>query len=234
MATTTFAEFKRKVMLNLQPRDDGLNLLATEEAINDAQKVVASVRDFDELMTLDTTHAVTVADQKLYHVETHLSLVRPKDIYSIRLMDTDNSRKLDYIPFRGLDERIPYTELTGTGRSKYYTTRGRYIELYPIPDAVYSLYIQHSQWPAVMDEETDQTEFLNIDHVIIALATDMAIASLEGGASDWAKRAQQLLGVATSEDMTRPDQIHVAQPFVPTKYPPIGSYWLNPWVKRQL
>lgn len=229
---TTYAEFKRKVMLNLQPRDDGITLIAVEEAINDAQKVIASIRDFDELMTLDTTHATTVADQKLYHIDTDFSLVRAKDIFSIRLMDGANSRKLEYVPFRSLDERVPYTEITGTGRSKYYAIRGKYVELYPIPDDAYSLYVQHSQWPAVMTADANETEFADIDHVIIALATDMALASLEGGSSDWATRAKQLLGMATGEDVTRPDQFHVAQPFMPTRYPPIGSYWLNPWVKR--
>lgn len=230
---TTYKEFIRKVMINLQPRNDGIALMAVEQAINDAQKVIACVKDFDELITLDDTNAATVEDQKLYHVETDLSLVRPKDIYSIRLMDDANSRKLTYVPFRALDERIPYTEITGTGRSKYYTVRGNYIELYPIPDDAYDLYIQHSQWPAEMDEDDDETEFANIDHVIIALSTAMALASLEGGTSDWMAQATKLLGISTKEDDIRPDRTFVAQPFQPLRYPPIGQYWLNPWVKNQ-
>ena len=230
---TTYKEFIRRVMINLQPRNDGLVVMAVEQAINDAQKVIACVKDFDELMTLDTTHADTVADTKLYHVEDDFSLVRPKDLYSIRLMDTSNSRKLTYVPFRQLDSRVPYTEMTGTGRPKYYTVRGNYVELYPIPDAAYDLYVQHSQWPAVMDEDTDTTEFANIDHVIIALSTAMALTSLEGGSSDWMAQATKLLGISTNEDDIRPDRTFVAQPFQPTRYPPLGEYWLNPWVKRQ-
>ena len=62
---TTFAEFKRRVMLGI-PQVDGETLLTVEEAINIAHKVIACVRDFDDLMVLDTTNALTVASQKLY------------------------------------------------------------------------------------------------------------------------------------------------------------------------
>jgi len=233
MATTTYGEFIRRVMLNLHPRSDAVVKISVEQAINDALKVIACVKDFDELMTLDTTHAVTVADKKLYHVETDLLLVRPKDIYSIRLMDSSNSRKLTYVGFRELDSQVPYTEAVGTSRSNYYTVRGHYVELYPIPDAVYSLYVQHSQWPTVLSADADQTEYIDIDYAIVALATEMALSSLEGGGGDWLSKATQLLGMATNEENTRPDQVRVAQPFMPTRLPPIGSYWLNPWVKTQ-
>jgi len=232
MANTTYAELIRQVMMKLQPRSDGVTRLAVEQAINDAHKVIACIKDFDELKTLDTTHALTVANQKLYHIETDLALVRPKDIYSIRLMDEANSRKLIFVPLSELDSKVPYTELTGTGRSLYYTIRGRYVELYRIPDAVYHLYVQHSQWPTVLVDDTDQTDYIYIDHVIVTLAADMALASLEGGSGDWFARAKQLLGITLEEDETRPDQFYVAQPFEPTKRAPLGQWWLNPWVRR--
>jgi hypothetical protein len=230
---TTYGELIRRVMLNLQPRADGITRLAVEQAINDAHKVIACVKDFDDLMVLDVTHAATVADTKLYHVETNFLLVRPKDIYSIRLMDDADSRKLTYVSFRDLDKYVPYTEITGTGRPTYYTVRGNSVELYPIPDAIYNLYIQHSQWPPLLVEVTDETCYVNIDFVITSLATDMALTSLDGGSGDWLSRATQLLGMASSEDEVRPDEFHVAQPFSPTRVTYTGSYWLNPWIKSQ-
>lgn len=232
---TTYSELIRQTMLKLQPRSDGITRLAVEQAINDAQRVIASVKDFDELMTLDTANASTTANQSLYHIEDDLDLTRPKDIYTIRLMDEDNSRKLTYVPFRRLDEAIPYTEQVGTGRSTWYTIRGRYVELFRIPDTAYNLYIQHSQWPAAANyaNANDTTPFLNIDHVIVTLAADMALASLEGGSSDWFQRAKQLLGVALNEEDTRPDQTLIAQPFNPTCAGPMGEYWNNPFVKKQ-
>jgi hypothetical protein len=230
--STTFGELIRQVMLRLQ-KVDGITRIAVEQAINDAQRVVACVRDFDELKVLDTANAKTVAGQKIYHIENDLKLVRPKDIYTIRLMDGANSRKLDYVPFRELDARVPYTEIATTGRPRWYTVRGRYIELFCIPDKSYDLYIQHSQWPRKLVNESDETDYLNIDHVIVALAADMAMSVLEGSSGDWAARAQQLLGISLTEEETRPDQMLVARPFQATPTYPVGSYWLNPWVKRQ-
>lgn len=233
MANTTYGELIRLVMINLQPRTDGIARLAVEQAINDAQKVIACAKDFDELMVLDTTNAATVDGTKLYNIETDFGLSRPKDIYSIRLMDEERSRKLTYVPFRELDRVIPYTEMISEGRSNFYTVRGKNVELYPIPDDAYDLYIQHSQWPLVLTDETDETSFVNIDYAIVALASDMALASLEGGGSDWMQRATQLLGVGISEEDRRPDQFYCAQPFRPLGDARMGEYWNNPWVKKQ-
>ena len=230
---TTFGELIRQTMFKLQPRNDGVTLIAVEAAINDAQKVIAQVAEFDELMTLDTTSATTVADKKSYHVDSDWNLVRCKDIYSIRLMSEGESRKLVYVPFRKLDELIPYTELTGTGKPSWYTQRGKSYELYSVPDDSYSLYIQHSQWPSVLDEDSDQTEFENIDHVIITLSADMALASLEGGAPDWFTRAKQLLGVMINSQ-GKPDQTRVAQPFSSIHSSCPGEYWNNPFCKKGL
>lgn len=230
MANTSFGELKRRTLLGI-PNSDGETLLAVEEAINTAHKVIASVKDYDCLMVLDTTNAVTVASQKLYHIETDLLLVRPKDIYSIRLMDTAESRKLVYVPFRELDEKIPYTEQSGEGKSKWYTRRGDYIELFRIPDDAYDLYVMHSQWPAPLVDDTDLTSYTNIDHVIIALSINIANEIRIGQISDWEAIAMKLLGLSAGEHATRPDEMLVAQPFN-TREPMPGEYWNNPWIKK--
>lgn len=230
---TTYGEFIRRVMINLQPRIDGVALLAVKEAINDAHYAIACVKDFDELIILDTTSAETVDGQKLYHIESDFGLTRPKDIYSIRLMDGDESRKLDYVPFRELDKRVPYTEQTGEGKSTVYTVRGKYVELYRIPDDAYALYIQHSQWPTVLSDDDDESDYENKDFAIVSLSTDMALASLEGGGGNWMERAMYLLGLSKNEETTRPDVSFVARPFCAKSYVAEGEYWNNPWVKRQ-
>lgn len=226
---TTFGELKRRVLLNLREKTDGGTLLAVEQAINDAHMVIAAVKDFDELMVFDTANAFTTASKKSYHVTTDLLLTRPKDIYSIKYMDGANSRKLIYVPYRELDEKVPYTELTGTGKPSWYTTRGMSIELYRIPDEAKPLYIMYSQWPAALVSDSDETPYTNIDHVIVSLATDIA----SGAASDWMARAQQLLGIALNEEAARPDRLYVAQPFRPVCIGSVGEYWLSPFVKRQ-
>lgn len=226
---TTFKELKRKVLLGI-PYVDGETLLVVEEAINTAQKVIACVRDFDELMTLDTTHAATVDGQKLYHITTDLALVRPKDIYSIRLMDDSNSRKLTYVPFRNLDERIPYTEMIGEGKPSWYTRRGEYIELYRIPDDAYDLYVMHSQWPDVLVDDTDETIFSNIDHVIVSLSINIANELKTGAITDWDAIAAKMMALSVGESITRPDEMMVAKPFS-SKSCLEGEYWNNPFVR---
>jgi len=231
--TTTFKELRRQTLGKLE-HSDGKAMLAVDQGINEAQKNIARVQDFDELIVLDTTHALTVASQKLYHLVTDLKLVRPKDIYSIRYMAEAESRKLTYVPPRKLDEEIPYTEIFSTGKPKWYTRRGKYIELFRIPDAVAPLYVLHSQWPAVLSADDDETPYENLDDVITTLGADIARSIIEEGVvSNWYQRAKELLGISLMEDVTRPDTTYVAQPFRARPVKLLGDYWLNPWVKKQ-
>ena len=57
--STNFKELKRQVMLRM-PSVDGRTVLAVEQAINDAHKVIAMVKDFDDLKVLDIANAATV------------------------------------------------------------------------------------------------------------------------------------------------------------------------------
>jgi len=226
----TFAELKRQVLLRID-KPDGRTLLVVEQAINDVLQLIAKVKDFDELIVLDTTSAFTIASQKLYHIIDDLFLTRPKDIYSIRCMDESSSTKLTYVPTRELDDKIPYTEQSGIGFPSFYTVRGMYIELYRIPDDVYSLYIQHSQWPSVLVNGTDETEYTNIDDVIVSLSADATASMLEGGGSgDWYQRAFTLLQGAVKENIERPDRTFVARPFS-TKKIVSGEYWYDPFYR---
>lgn len=227
----TFGELKQQVYLAVGSVD-GKTTLMVEQAINNAHRIIASVKDFDELMVLDTTNAATVADVKSYHIVDDFALTRPKDIYSIRYMDEGNSRKLQYISFRRLDDSVPYTEIVGTGKPNFYTRRGMNIELYKIPDEAKSLYIQYSQWPVTLTLDADESPFLNIDDVIVGLSSDMTLALLDGvgGMSGWTSRANQLLGLTIKEEATRPDRTLVAQPFTIIQKP-TGEYWKDPFYK---
>jgi len=228
---TTFKELYKRVLLRLEV-EDGKALLASKEAINNAQKIISRVQDFDELMVLDTTHAATVASTKTYHLVTNFGLTLPKDIYYIKYMDSGNSRKLTYVPPRQVAESLPYEEILGVQIPNWYTRRGNYIDIIPVPSEAKSLYIYYSQWPAVLDADTDLTVFSDIDDTIIALATEIADSILKGQpGTNWTNRATMLLRGTVGEDMHRPDQTYIAQPFNSSR-PILGEYWKQPFVKN--
>lgn len=231
---TTFSELRRQVLIKLK-NQGGEAVTAAEQAINEAHKVIARVQDFDELMTLDTANAVTVANQSLYHLETDLGLTRPKDVYTIRYMDEENSRKLDYVSPTVLDQELPYPLSLGTGDPTKYTQRGMYLELVRVPNTSNkSLYIYHSQWPATLSNDSDTTPYRNIDDVITTLAAEIAESIISKGfIGNWTQRAQALLGSARGEEITKPDQGHVARPFNPYGAGASGNYWIDPFVKEQ-
>jgi hypothetical protein len=227
---STLAQLVRKVMTGF-PRTDGEAILAVKQAINDAHRAIAMVRDFDELLVLDTTSAATVDGTSRYHITSDLLLTRPKDIYSIVLHDDENSRKLTYVPYRELDKVVPYPDMVGEGRPYWYTRQGYYLEFFRIPDAAYDLYIRHSQWPAILDSDDDTTPYLYLDEVIVFLAKDIANAYLSNQYLDFTERASYYLKLAVRDNITQPDHDLVARPFTVTG-PVHGEYWNNPFVRR--
>lgn len=235
---TTFEELYKKVLLRLGSQS-GEALLVAKDSVNFAQKVISRVEDFDELIVLDLTNALTVADQSTYHLVDDWGLTRPKDIYSLRYMDGDESRKLIYKPSRMLDEILPYTLTLSTEKPYWYTMRGVEVELIPVPAEAKTVYIHYSQWPLVLVEDADETSYENIDDVIIELGSDMAKLALVDKAEDaedwtkkdWTNQAKALLSGAALESRTRPDQLRVAQPF--RLRPQVHvEYWKYPFIKH--
>lgn len=232
----TFQTLYQKVLLRLN-QSDGRAMLAAKEGVNSAHKYIAMVHDFDELITLDSSNANTVANLKTYVIgnsTNEWNLTRLKDILSIRYMDGDNSRKLDYVPSRTWDQTVPYPEGRGYDRPRYYTRRGNIFELYPIPANANSLYIQHSQWPTSLANDADTSSYDDVlEDVIVALGTEIAQAILSGGGiGNWTQRAKELLGLAGGEEEDKPDRTWVAQPFTSGDSAPLGEWWKMPFVKR--
>ena len=231
MANTTYQELYQRVLLRLgNLASDGRALLAAKEAVNTAHKAIARVQDFDELLVLDTTNAATVASTKTYHLEDDWGLTRPKDLLTVRYMDGNNSRKLTRLTARELDEKIPYVEGLGEQKPRWYIRRGNSVELIPVPDEAKDVYVYYSQWPKVLTEDSDTTSYSDLDDVIIALGTEIALAVLEGTHADWDARARAYLASAVKDNRSRPDRTWVARPFEVA--PGVtGEPWKDPFVK---
>lgn len=137
--------------------------------LNWGQKRMARVYSFNELN--DTKeNAVTVAGVKAYPLFTGdnaFSLTRLKDIHSIRLIDDENSRTLTRWSYRRFDKRFPRPENFTTGRPSIYVRWANKIELFRIPDSAYTLYIRFSQWANDMSSDTQVSDFLNKDQLLV-------------------------------------------------------------------
>jgi hypothetical protein len=188
------------------------------------------VQDFDELLVLDTSNAATEVGKKSYHLTDDWNLTRPKDLYTLRYIDGNDSRKLTRLTVRELDERLPYVEGIAQTKPKFYTRRGMNIELIPIPNEVKPIYIYYSQWPAVLVNDDDQSSYETLEDVIITLATEIAYSILEGTHADWDSRAKALLSGSVLENRSRPDRTWVARPFN-TQHTITGEPWADPMIK---
>jgi hypothetical protein len=133
---------------------------------------IARAYNFDELnATLET--AVTVASVKTYPMITgtnNLGMVRPKDITSIRLIDSQNSRQLTRKSQKWFDQRFPLPTNYATGHPSLYIKFGNQLELFRIPDAAYSLYTRYSQWPSLLSTTSSTSDFDTKDQLLITSA----------------------------------------------------------------
>jgi hypothetical protein len=140
--------------------------------LNWGQERIARAYSFDELNILKEDSA-TVTSVKTYPLTTgtnNLGLTRPKDIESIRLIDSENSRNLRRWGLRKFDARFPYPENYSTGRSSIYVQHGGKLELFRIPDAAYTLYIRYPRWPAELSATSSTTEYEYKDQLLITAA----------------------------------------------------------------
>lgn len=230
--STTYEELWRKILLRLENSNDGRAVLASQQAVNDAQKIIARVHDFDEFIITDITSAATTDGKKTYHWVDDWNLTRPKDIISIRLIDGSLSRKLIWISTRNLDKLMPYPENNTETRPTHYTQRGNNFELIDIPDDEYDLYITYSQWPALMTATSDETPFADLDDVIIGLGSKIAQAILTDETRSWEGLALEMLSGAYKEEISKPDQVNIAQGFDPYGSLIANEWWKNPLARR--
>lgn len=143
--------------------------------MNWGQERICRAYNFDELNQLNTT-ALTVAGQLSYPLfgtaNGGWNLTLPKDIESIRLIDDQNSIKLERFHVRKFDQKFPYPANYAYQYPRIYCLRGLNVELFRIPDQVYNLYITYPSWPTPFTTtNTAQTsDFYYKDQLIITAA----------------------------------------------------------------
>lgn len=137
--------------------------------LNFAQKRIANHYSFYELQkTIET--CVTVADVKTYPLSdgtNNLGLERVCALNSVRLIDSENSRKLDFWHYRKFDKWYPRPENFSSNRPKIYTRWGNNLILFPIPNDIYSLHIRYGQLPNDLDSDTQVSDFIDRDRLLL-------------------------------------------------------------------
>ena len=144
---------------------------------NWAQQRIARFYSFHELTTY-TESAVTVSGTKRYTFTT-LGLTRPKDIGSIILLDTQNSRRLVRWNRVKFEKKIPRPENFSNQRPRIYTRLGDAIELFYIPDDAYTMRIVYPQWPTPLTSDGSYSDFSNKDQLLVAATVLETYLALE-------------------------------------------------------
>lgn len=169
--------------------------------VNRAQLWIAWKAD---ILALEATTA-TVASQSSYSFPNAY-----RKIYSLRLIDGLQSRKLTCVMPWEMDQKVPSPSSQTTQRSSFYTPfkdTGTF-ELFPIPDGIYTLTLRYSAYPDNFTSATAYSQFTNADAAIVAYATMFAFRWLQElkDAKDWEGQGDMI--VAKLEEANDPNQIY--------------------------
>lgn len=201
--------------------------------LNWAQRRIAKSYDFYELEAKSTT-ASTVASVKTYPLETgtnNLGLTGVKHIRSIVLIDgtnTPRSRKLKFWNYRRFDDKFPRPENYDSNVPALYTREGTNLELFRIPDAVYTLNIRYSKWPTVFSSGSQTSDYSNKDELLVTAGVLETYLALEeyADAGVWMQRfLGQLKDSIIDEGDT--DWEPQAEFFRTDRMPAVASPWLS-------
>ena len=149
--------------------------------LNFGQKRIANHYSFYELQVTSET-PVTVANVKTYPLQdgtNNLGLSRVCSLNSIRLIDSENSRKLDFWHYRKFDKWYPRPENHSSSRPRIYSRWGNSLILFPIPDAVYSLYIRYGQIPNDLVADGQTSDFNDRDRLLLTAGVLETYLALE-------------------------------------------------------
>jgi hypothetical protein len=158
-----------------------------------------------------------------------------KTIYDLRLIDGTSSRKLEHAQGQRFDELIAYPEGQSEGRSCWYVPYGNNFDLYPIPDASYTMYMKCTIWPTKVTATTDSVIFDDDkdDLLVYGMTAELfSLLQLHEDSAVWEGKFKMELRSAIDVDGKYPDWNPVAQGFGYTNSRYVGDPWLDPFVNR--
>lgn len=201
---------------DLEPRID--------KAINIAQQRIARAHKFDALY--GSTDLSTTASTATLSLSSITNLDK---IFSVVLLDSTSSRRLQSIPNRLWDKAIATLQSTTEARPRYYSRWGDgSLELLPTPDAVYTVRIKYSTWPSDLTDDNTTTALSNKEDIIIEYALHHLHKTLgnQETAEMYFRNYRNLLKEAIQDDETEFDTVYApGVQEIPT------DYWKDPFIK---
>lgn len=199
--------------------------------VNRAQLWIARRSD----ILYNTYTATTIVNQQSYALPPAM-----RRLFSIRLLDGLQSRKLTCVLPWEMDKKIPSPSSITTGRSGYYTPYGDTLnfELFPIPDAAYTLKLRSSVYPTDFTSPTAVSQYTNCDDALVAYSTMFAFRWLQElkDAASWEKFGDDIIDKVdelNSESIIFPDWSPQAEGFsISGDAFFIGEDYNNPFVQN--
>ena len=148
-----------------RPSTTALSDAKIDRWINWSQLTIAELYSFPEMKSIDTSVS-TVDGTKEYDWPS-----RTKEVYSVVLIDGNDSRKLDKVDARTMHKDIPYQEEYSEGLSTMYVDVGTSFFLHKIPDDAYQLNIYLASLPVDLVSDSDEPTLLIKDDLIMSGAT---------------------------------------------------------------
>ena len=231
MGTLQFSDLKDEVLQGLGNRT-GIDSSRLARVINLAQMRIARVKVWDDLETVvEGTFSITSSakNDKFLTLPTNV-----RTIYSVRvIIGANQSRKLQYVPPRKFDEKIPEPEYYSRGKPTIYTLYSGKLELWKVPDSTYSYSIRMATWPSTLSSDSDVSDLDQKDDMIIALSLSWMFQSIgrTEDASRWWRIYANMLNSATGEETEKLDMDLLPSFESMPGNAGVGDYYVNPFVK---
>ncbi len=224
-------DFRDEVRANIKRTTTGIAEARINRWLDWSQQYLADLHTYEEMRKTDAT-LVTVASSNSLSWPT-----RMKDLYSLRLIDGADSRKLVYVHQRHFDEVVPLASTYSEGRPSWYVDYGSTFELFQIPDAVYNLTARFSQYPIDFAFDTSESVLIRKDALICGVATVFGfwtLRELEDAAYWGSQLVPPLYEASLTGDHSGEDWTPVARGFGQGESVMSGNWWENPFTGRRV
>jgi hypothetical protein len=152
---------------------DGADYHLAYNWIYRAERRIAALHDFEIMHDEDTT-VVTVEDD-----DTPIDLpALTKSVDALRVIDGTSSYELIYKTPQYFQMHHPNPGGNASGKPLLYTIKARALRFVPVPDAIYTIYLDRTTWPTKMTVDASVSSFGEdyLDHVILEFAIAIGFA----------------------------------------------------------